>query len=405
MTSPSTVQNLLENWRKHFYLISSELSPRKLLERRYVDYVHKVLKEFYGDDFFHVNLVDAIEKNTLHFVHGALRKTTESSFYYLLELVILIERAKDVRKEHFEKLKSLRYRSSESREVLFEMYIDWLFELHDIPYLSNIQVGNQLKEGYCNIDEKLYLVECKQKYSLAITQLRLRQYMCSTLLQIAQQTKFGFEGIGIIRLKEDSLRQQDVIGILKRFKNYVVNRTEYYPSWKYDDDFIAFALEPMNTATMLALNGGIEPYDVYFTVVNKHKINDDGKNEFRISVNFRVTTARKQIAEKMISTIKKARTQHANEVHPMILFINNEFVEDFTAPLLSTNPIYVQKLEEYVNESSSDHIIVLVHRNFIGKRPKIKCQVVCKPQFNALKNEILKLNFSPIKLENLLDEV
>jgi hypothetical protein len=414
----SAKENILLQWKRHFDWISSDLNPKKLAERNNVNFIYNTLLDFWGEEHFNVNLLDLIHRDKHHFTIAALSKATASSFYYLFETATLIDRVKKENKEVYDKLYSVRFRTDTCREILFEIYTDWILSYNKIPYETGVWLDNQLKEGYCEIENTRYLIECKKKYSLGTQQLKIRQFITAEIFKIAQKIKIGLEFICVIHLKATELTQQQLSKDLKNFKNYIVNRGYENKLILLEYGTMSIEIMPFQEETAERLKDKIVPSDIFFVCKNTYEFVEDylpyllselggiiltePQFKFRITVYFNVIINHDKIIKKLINSIHKAKSQHKTDNTPKIIIVDNEFVEDFTTPMLNGNIYYEEQLQQYVDQHTSNAIIVLLYRNFTQNLPSIKFSVICKEDQTDIKNMLNNIIFQPIDLKKLI---
>lgn len=414
----SAKQNILHKWKIHFDWISSDFNLRKEVKRSDVDFIYDTLLNFWGDGHFTVNVLDLIHRDKHHFTIAALSKSTVSSFYYLFETAILIDWVKHENEAVYNKLYSVRFRTDTCREILFEIYTEWILALNKIPYESGVWMNNQLKEGYCTIDDTRYLIECKKKYSLGTQQLKIRQFISAEIFKIAQKIKVGLEFICIISLKSNELTRQQLSRDLKEFKNFIVNRGNENDAISLEFDMMSMQISPYESETEKKLRDQIIPNDIFFTCKNTYEFVEDYLPDlltefggiilqephfkFRITVYFNVVINHEKIIKKLIDSIHQAKSQHKTDEAPQIIIVDNEFVEDFTTPMLNGNVLYEERLQQYVDEHNSNAIIILLYRNFTQNLPSIKFSIICKTNQNEIKSNLQKVRFQAIDINELL---
>jgi hypothetical protein len=414
-------QNILELWKGHFYYLSSDLVIKKTTDRKLVDAIYTIIKDFWGEDFFIANPIDLIQTDTLHVVIGALRKNSLSAFYYLVETATLIDRAKSENSVAYHKLYAVRYRTDSFREILFEIYIEWILSHNKIPYQSEVVVGQQVKEGYCLINEVTYLIECKKKHSPVAQLRKLKQFISGEIFKLALKIKIGVEYICIINFKTSQPNQQQIPKAFKQFGKYVIDRgPNVINGVSLEYESICFEIVPFETATVSKLQDHLIKNDVFFICKNTYELAEDylpkfipgsggliGEEphlKFKITTYFNNAINQEKILSKMINAVHKAKNQHAMDKTPSIIIIDNEFVEDFTAPLLNGNEYYEEKLQEYVDQHSSNAIIILLYRNFTQVAPSIKFSVICKAEQSPIKATLEKIDFCPIDVNKLVNQ-
>lgn len=395
---------LLDRWKQHFYYLSSDLNPYKVLKREYVDFIYNTFLEFWGIEHFYADVIVDIDSDKLHYILTNIAKPSRGSFYFLLETALLIDYARKSRPSQFKKLDSVKYISTHCRDIFFEIYIDWILSIHDIYYDVNVMVGLQEIEGYCSIENVRYLVECKMKYSVATDEIKIKKHMLALVIRTFKALTTGFECIGIIRIKEGmTVTQNTLAEIFKRLKNKFVTTSGAEQEFIIEADELVLKIGPLDTATLIELRNNLIPYDAYFTVVDRHVIDEEGLARFRVSVRFNQVIKRHLVAEKLLTSVKKARRQHSSNKTSMILFINNETTNDFHRPLIATDDAEFPELQSYLDNRTPDTIVVVLVRSFVGEAAKITSRIFCHTSLNYLKEKLQNLNFQPVDFTRLAD--
>lgn len=166
-------QDLLSRWKRHFDDLSSEFSLIKILDRTIVDYIHFVLLDFWGSDFFKIDFIHVVLENELHFVQSLVYNLDRGSFYKALEVAFLVDYARTNNNHQFKRLQSLKFRSESTRDIFCELLIEYSFNEAGLNYEANAIRGNQILEGYCTVSGHKFLVECKNKYSISRKEMRV----------------------------------------------------------------------------------------------------------------------------------------------------------------------------------------------------------------------------------------
>jgi hypothetical protein len=376
--------NILDRWKKHFDYLSSPLNIRPKLKREHVDFIYSSLSQIFGKEFFDISIIDEISKNQLHFIRALLTKYDVPGYYKLFEFCFLMDYAKEKNTVTYQRGLLNKYNSSKLNEVIFEVYIDFIFFKNNIPYDSNLQRGNQIVEGYCQINGKQILVECKKKYSIVSKDLEVKSYLISEILRIMSMAKYGFESIGVLQFKNAKTESSDLHSLLKQFKNLMVNRVDNL-GFKIETHKIFFELKAMNEIDLIELANGLKEHSAYFTTTNLNSIDENGLNKFRIQVIFNTIYSKEQAGNRLIDTIRKARKQHISDSSiPRIFFIDNEFLNDFSAPLLREgDEYYIKRIKDYLLLKKTKDIVILIFRNFIQTTPQITASVICNIDFGV----------------------
>lgn len=200
--------NVLEKWKKQFYWLSSEFTIGDPIDRKVVDFIYTTLNQFWDTTFFELKILEEISNNTFHFIISQLTKAEDGTFYSLYETCLLIDYAKSHKTETYKRLESVKFKSNACKDILFEIYIDYVLSMNQIPYDTEIQRNNQVLEGYCYIKQQKILVECKKRYSVRSQELLIRQFLASEIINVISKSQWGFECVGIIKIKDESVSRQ-----------------------------------------------------------------------------------------------------------------------------------------------------------------------------------------------------
>ena len=347
MSDLSTKTNILESWRKHFYFLSSDFTIGARIDRKVVTFIHNTLIQFWGDSFFELKILEELSNNTLHFIIALLTKSEDGVFYSLYETCLLIDYAKLHKKAIYKRLESVKYKSNACKDILFEIYIDYVLSMNQIPYDTEIERNGQVLEGYCYINQYKTLVECKKRYSVRSQELLIRNFLASEVISVISKSKWGFECVGIIKFKEDDVSRQDLKRVLKKFKNYLVNRHEYSFNYEHTASKINFIVKPFSEADRIELENNLVDFSIYFTVSSLNRFNSQGLNEFRVKVNYNVKYGSELASKKLIDSIKAARRQHRDDFDKVrILFFDNQYLNDLVSPLIRNEKYYEDEIKK-----------------------------------------------------------
>lgn len=393
--------NILERWKRHFNDISSEFNPIKILSRQHVEFVYDTLNITWGNEFFIVDYSNLMHNNKAHFLHNALTIISESSFYYLFEICLLINHAKNQSNHFIDKLDTIKLLPDKTRELLFEMYVEYIFHKNGIKYETNVFIGNQCKDGFCEINGVKYLVECKKKYSVVSQEIRIRQFLMTSIYELIKSCNYAFELIGVINIKINNNNNQSYHSSINYIKGKLIYHLSKGELFIYEDDEMRFELKEYNDANRIELENKLIPYTLYFTLVNKNKTIDN-ETFFRLDVHSNIVAPRKKVVDKLIDSIRKARKQHAeNKKEKRIFILDNEYLNDIVTPLLNGEKVFEEDLKQFILSKETDDIILIIYRYFGNEKPEIKVSVICKENLNAVKQIFENLDYYSFRLQDL----
>ena len=401
MISPK--QNLLEGWKTHFYALSSEFSLNKKISRRYVDAVYEMIKVLWGSDFFHIDPELNNYPHQLHFLHAVLTKADDASLYYLLEISLLLDFAVNQKNaDYINRLNSVKYKSDKAKEILFEIYIHFIFSNNKIEYIPNVIRGKQIIEGYATIENEKVLVECKKKYSTEAEELKLVRHLIHQTIAALKMRNYGFEGIGTITLKHKKIKQHETTALISSLKHFFRQGRQVQNGQTWENEHLRIELKPMTPENKIEIENELVPWDISFKIENQYQVLPSGLHLFNISFKMKVSGSLQDAVDKLIHSIKQARKQHtADRDKTRVFFFDNEFIHDFQAPLLNQNRVFEEAVKNFLLTKKTNDIIVLVHRNFITNVPEIRPIFISNEADSKLFKKISNLNFVTVDVTRI----
>lgn len=388
--------NILEHWKRHFDALSSPLAIRPTLERKWVNYIPSMLLNIWEDDFFYLDIFEAIEKNQLHFIHSLIYKFDKASFYRALEVCLLIDYAKSRNPEQYEKLKSVKGMTERVRDVLCELLVEFAFLEAGFSYEAGPRRGRQILEGYAMVKNEQFLVECKNKYSMSEERFNVIRYFTARLSNIFKTIQPRLECVGCMEINQNRFYTQDLHKPIKRLEQFFSNPGSYHPQITIEENGVTIVIHPGTRENLLKFDQGELKADVRFAIRNTFELDPKANIIFRLQISHSQRSSRKKLSQKLLKTVKEAREQHLEEgCFGRIFCIFNEFYNDLRPPLLVNTENFVPDVENYLKDRSASDIVILVDRSFNLGLPKIQFFVIGHKSLSQYKDELAKkLDFS-----------
>ena len=161
----NTKFNILDEWKKKFYLNSSQFSIRKLCKRENVKEVISTLSGFFGKEYFDIQYKGPISLEKLNWLFSLMSYNNPQSYRAIREITHLIEYSKNLNRTIYDKLKSCINSPAQFQDLVFELYTYRILDLNNIENSKKVWVNNQEIEGICNINGSGWEFECKKSRS------------------------------------------------------------------------------------------------------------------------------------------------------------------------------------------------------------------------------------------------
>ena len=397
--------NILEEWKKNYYLITSPLSieRHKNINRDSVDFIYETLISFFGTEYFRLKKTKHIRDKNIdlnkNFIYQLLDVTSNNAFYSVLEVAALLSFSKKLNELQYEKLKSFVNDTNSLRNYLFEIFIYRLFTGNNLPINIKPTIKGQELEGTFVFKGRSGLIECKKLYATEINRYAHLQELLNMFIKkwTKLQVKiFAF----LIAPSKDEKRLSKEKELMKKWLN------EYFDEIKLNQsiDFIferfnsegdkILHIEKNKPGLFENMQQTLKVPHAYFSVYPPPVINKGDYNYFRFVNGYYFSVLEEDIQEKILNELKKKRRQHRGlEFFYRIFFFENESTIFGEFPLATQNIIESNLISNYLNSKDSNDVVCLIDKVlFPNQKPKFKMYVYCKPELNELKEELEKLD-------------
>lgn len=393
--------NLLENWKKECYVISSEFNIQKIeLRRKDVDGIYTVLKNYFGLEYFDrepLSIDNLSNKNSLHSL--LVNFKNPASFPALFEFANLILYLNKSPKPIQFLLKSTINDHRLFRDLLFEVYIHRLLECNNIPVERTVKENKQLLDGTCTINGVNYLIECKKEKLPNLLFLKTLMRISEVLYVELKNRKKGFGLIGTIKIRNKT-SSNNIKNFTEKIHHFFQRaEAENFRTIDYhqvDDDgevhFIDF-----NNENLLKVEPETEKYDLFFKIVPPVTIIPNELNRYSVQVNFNFSVKEEYISDKLVKTVKRKINQHKNSSYTnKIYFIDNESLIDIeTLMPIPLTLINKDTLQNIFKTLRANEVVCFIIRDYRQIQPSIVIKVFGNNVDPTLKSklETLKSQF------------
>lgn len=395
-----TRDNWLERWKRYFDSLSSDLALKKYYNRDIVDITYNMLLNFWGKDFFEFDVIEAIQKNELHFIQSLVFRPTDASFYRLVEACLMIEFAYVQSPEQYKRLLSFKDRSESVKDTLCELLVEYSFKEAGIEYTANAKRGAQTLEGYGQLNGEQILVECKNKYSMNQSEFKVICYITARLMAIGNKMTNQNLGVGYIYFKNRSITEHQTYKVIKEIEHYLLHNTKIHLFGEFEDENLRVELKPGTKDNYHEFDNGVIQSNLNFSV--KHTYQFDSKDNliYNMHVGHRSSARRSELTKRLKRTLDNARTQHKSDSSRIRVFcIFNEFLNDFRPPLLVDSADFIPDVAKYLSSKNTDDIVILIDRRFNSKEAFIQTHIIGNDHLVEFKKSLSTIDFS---IRNLL---
>lgn len=390
--------NILAEWKREFFVLSSVLHFNKQYEREHINAVESILLEFFGEDFFiyPINTISGIENK--NWIHELLAQKDHISLLALFEVCNILEYSKKLDISIQSKLKSTLNSIGSFQDLFFELYTYRLLDFNRIKNKKKIWQGNRELEGECWINNKRFMFECKKLYAIQQEEIDAVMAIGNEFLLRIQSIHVAKELIGYVFLKKEVKTAKGRFS--KRLKDYL-KFFEKNPNEKidvvYEDDLGKMQIEEFDTARFIEYGYSLPGPNVIFRLTPPTVILPDSPSHFRLNIQQYFVQTQSKITKKLLEVIRQKRKQHKeSKDENRIFFLDNERLRSLKFPLLSPGQLdNDEEIQAYINSKETKDIVCIIDRDYIANPPFTKIKVYCKEEFADVKSvlENMKTNF------------
>lgn len=398
--------NILAEWKKEFFALSSDLHFKKQYEREHINGVESILLDYFGKDFFiyEINTISGIENK--NWIHELLAQKDHISLLALFEICNILEYSKKLDISIQSKLKSTINSIGRFQDLFFEIYTYRLLDFNRIKNKKKIRQGNKELEGECWINDKRFIFECKKLYAIQQEEIDAVMAIGNEFFLRIQSAAVAKEIIGYVFLKKEAKTAKARFS--KRLKDHL-KRFEQNPNEKidvvYEDDLGKMQIEEFDTARFIEYGYSIPGPNVIFRLAPPTIILPDKPSHFRLNIQQYFVQVQSKITKKLLEVIRKKRKQHKDSKEEnRIFFLDNERLRSFKFPLLPPGQFdNDEEIQAYITSKDTKDVICIIDRDYIVNPPTTKIKVYCKEEFADVKAvlEGMKTNFDYILNDNI----
>ncbi len=379
--------NLLDEWKKEFNWISSNLNPNKKCDRNDIERLVNIFLQYFGKEYFEISLEQNRTLEKTNWIFELLQQKDLSSLIALHEIGNLVKYLETldeaIQKKLFSSVKSYK----EFQNLLFEIYTYRLLDYNRITNEKKVWRGNQELEGTCKIGEKEFIFECRKSYSYDFGKL---DALRSILKQIPVEiNKKGVSMVGYIVIKRNYKgAKQKIFDALKKYSDQI-NSPVFNVPFCYSDGDCEFKTMPYSESLYMEWRSLQEQgkLDIIIKVSPPFMKCPDNLNYYPVEIIKRFFVTQEMVTKKLLETINKKRKQHkASKDKNRLIFIDNEMGRNFRLPLIwNESSIDEKAIQRELNKKDTKDVVCIIIRNYLVTPPKVSIKVFCKEEFNETK--------------------
>ena len=394
------MQNLLENWKKECYLLSSNLSLNKQSERTDVDSIYKIFFDYFGLDYFKIETSEPTLNTKSNWLHSLLvchkRPACIAALYETANIILYLQTlSKSIQK----KFKSLDTDPRQFRDLFFELYVFRLLDYNKIPNTKKPKEGNQELDIVCAINEKEFLCECMKLYTPGFELLEAENYFMEILyLKLGSINKvFGL--IGTIKFTNPNDIKVKEIFETKLTKFFRGFNEQNFHTIDYHDFDENGELSVINYSDVhnIEIDKNFSQYHLVFKIIPPFNLIPGAPTHCRIELQAGFSIPQTKVTKKLFDTINGKYVQHANSKYiNKIYFIDSETIPDFQLPIFRMDSMFEEEIiKEYINLLPENEIVCFIRREYMDDIPKVSIKAFGKNIDEKVKQRLenLKTNF------------
>ncbi len=373
--------NLLENWKKECYLLSSPLSLEMKLKREDINFIYKILNDYFGQDFFILKKINPdllSDPNWIHFLLVNYEKT--ACVFALLEIANILLYLKGLSKSIQKKFKSLIADPRQFRDMFFELYLFRLFDYNNIENFKTAKEGEKALDIVCTINDQEFLCECRKIYNPEFQSIKRKIGVLENIVLQFQKLNTCVGLIGTIKFAHPVYK-----GINEIYREKLLNfinelQKSNYRSIEYEDidKYGELVIKNYSIINNIEVDKNSSDFDIIFKIIPPFSIIPNARNNFRIQIGGNNFIPQWKINRKLFTILEDKKKQHVNSKYiDKIYFIDNESIPDFDFPIFKIAAMFEEdKFMEFVQDNFSEReIICFIKREYMGDLPKVEIKV------------------------------
>lgn len=368
--------DVLEQWRKNTFMVSSDLYPDKSIEirnRENLPVIIEDLRKWFGDEPFIVEqmeLQDAINESFIdgNWLQSILFSYNLKSIQAVIEFWQVLKFHESEDSTRITQLKNLLYQKKKRqfRDYYFELYSFYLFSINGIKNEFKTTEGNKELEGELIIDGVKCLVECRKLYYNKFDHLKMNADITHKLIRYIRKKPFGI----IVCIKYDELERGAVNEIIKKVKvqiikwiNQPINKI-YLPVEVNINDNIEMKLFRYTPGVFESLKSSKELGNYVIVEFNPTAMTDGSK---RIHVGIKmangVVSTDEEVKKRFINSLDKKRKHRSNSSfkHRIYMF-ESENYQGFDKGLFSPDSFQniSKDLQKRLDSKKTSDTVIMV---------------------------------------------
>lgn len=380
-------RELLIEWHQKASLnFASRFLLKARIEQGKLDFIRDTFLTSFSPRYFQIHPAREISSSKINWVKSLLLVPDRySAVMALYEIALQIRYSKSF-PVLWEEFLRLRKNPINLRSFLFELFVYKTFDSSMINTVKKPVMGQQELEGYCTLNGKEFLFECKLPYIPGLDELfDVQRLMLDFFKQGSNKVPLNgyIAAVFFQRPFKDAHRKelgQKISNFYKGLPHGVDVEIDYVDPGKTG------RLE-VKTYTKKRLDEmkRQDKADVLFYLTPTGEINNNGAVKMEGKLVGRFNILRDEVYEKLEDILKKEKKQHPPEVFPRkILFIGSESFPEFQFGLFQIDNMFdLNRVVELCNKLKLECIVCFVRKYYQDDHPFIKVDVIAPPELMA----------------------
>lgn len=388
--------NLLNNWYKHYRWRSSSLNPHRDVARVSIDQLYERLYTMFGNEFFEIPEPTKIGTMSTNWLHYLLASRGSSALVPLWEFHTLVEVAEKYFPDVHKRLLSYKKNTWKIQDTLFEVFAARWLNHNGALVAVEPTLGNQVIDGFCNINGTHFIYECQKLRSVSMDTIRAILDVQVYFAQYLNKIRYASPVSCVVMLKQNPKKAKNaVITWLKKFFTSSEFKTGRFREQTITVPDFEIIITPFTYGMEASKTFSSNIPRVHIDIIPPNKINKEGLTYQQVRFRTDFTLTQDYINEQFIERINKKRKQHRkNSDKPRLFLFDSEHLNDMNLPISPLPHIIEQEtVENYLNSKSTNDVVCIIYRNYRESLPKFTVKAFAPEHMKPFAQQLEKFGF------------
>jgi len=373
-------RELLAEWHTTASLhLASIFLLQPLIEKGKLDFIRDTLMTEFDGDYFQLQPCQEIASDEIHWIKSLLmvpeRLSAVKALYELALQLRYCQRFPSLYKE----FKRVRPNLRNLRSFFFELFIDKTLDEAGIPTEKMKKVGRQVMEGFCTLNGKEFLFECKLPYIPGLEELFLVQRLMKDFHEQGSK-KVPLNGYSAALYIERPMTAAHREALGRQITKFYQGLPSGVPAQiDYLDPGPPGRLEAKTfSPEVLAVLGKEDKADVMYYLEPTGEVTPDGVVQMKGKVSGKFNVLVDKLYQKLASILLAEREQHPPEKFPLkIVFLGSESFPEFQFGIFQDESMFdLDRVLALCNTLKLGCIVCFVRKYYQLGEPYVKADVI-----------------------------